>query len=136
MKNPHSPSLSSKIVAVSVIALALSAPTIFAQRGPGGPGGGGGGGGRGQNQPKTHVPDPSIAVTDKYDKNRNGRIDKDELKVIHDSDKALFDELMKFDANKDLVLDSSELVKWADSKKQSKPQGGGGGGGPGGPGGA
>ncbi len=107
----------------------LATPALFAARG-----GGGGGGGRGGAAPAKAPPAADGPVKDKYDKNHNGRLDKDELKELLSKEKALYDELMKFNANKDDTIDAGELTKWADSKK-SKPAAGGAGSGAGGAGG-
>jgi uncharacterized membrane protein len=133
MNTPNRPSRSNKLTSMLVVASLLVAPALFAAGGMGG-GGGGGGGAQAKKQPA--APPADRAVKDKYDKDKNGKISKDELKVIRDAEKSLFDELMKFDANNNVEIDASELTKWADSKKTKAPAGGGGpGGGPGGGGG-
>ena len=98
---------------MAVVTMLLSVPALFAARGGGG---GGGGGGRSGGTAKP-APSPLVAIMDKYDKNKDGKLDKGELQVIHDSDKALCDDLMKVDADKGLSLDASELSKYEESKR-------------------
>jgi hypothetical protein len=137
MKSPSRPFLSRKFLS-ALAALSLATPVIFAAGGmPGGGGGRGGGGAQGGNRggatPK--APNPVTELTNKYDKNKNGRLDTDELKALKKENDTLFQELIKLDANKNNVLDVDELAKWGESKKTTQGGAGGRGGATGGGGG-
>lgn len=72
-------------------------------------------------------PNPVDVILNLYDTNHNGRLEKDELKRMHDLEPDKCAAALKWDLDKSLSLDSSEVTAWKDfehKKAAAKPSAG------------